>query len=88
MPPLFTEPGWNTHKPADIGIDNFQANRAPDKTYRTAPLRGLWTHMNRGFYHDGRFSTLLDVINHYNDFKRLNLTDQEKKDLVEYLKSL
>jgi len=34
------------------------------------------------------FSTLLDVINHYNDFKRLNLTDQEKKDLVEYLKSL
>lgn len=88
VPPLFTEPGWNTHKPADIGIDDFQANRAPDKTYRTAPLRGLWTHMNRGFYHDGRFATLLDVINHYNDFKRLNLSDQEKKDLVEYMKSL
>jgi len=88
VPPLFTEPGWNTHKPADIGIDDFQANRAPDKTYRTAPLRGLWTHVNRGFYHDGRFATLLDVIDHYNDFKRLNLSDQEKKDLVEYLKSL
>jgi hypothetical protein len=88
VPPLFTEPGWNTHKPADIGIDNVQANRAPDETYRTAPLRGLWTHMNRGFYHDGRFSILLDVINHDNDFKRLNLTDQEKKDLVEYLMSL
>jgi len=88
VPPLFTEPGWNTHKATDIGIDDFQANRAPDKTYRTAPLRGLWTHMNRGFYHDGRFATLLDVINHYNDFKRLNLSDQEKKDLAEYLKSL
>jgi len=88
VPPLFTEPGWNTHKPADIGIDDFQANRAPDKTYRTAPLRGLFAHSKGGFYHDGRFATLLDVVNHYNDFKRLNLSDQDKKDLVEYLKSL
>lgn len=72
VPPLFTEPGWNAHKPADIGIDDFQANRAPDKTYRTTPLRGLFAHMKRGFYHDGRFPTLLDVVNHYNDFKRLN----------------
>jgi hypothetical protein len=54
VPPLFTEPGWNTHKPSDIGIDDFQANRAPDKTYRTAPLRGLFAHMKGGFYHDGR----------------------------------
>jgi hypothetical protein len=88
VPPLFTEPGWNTHKPSDIGIDDFQANRAPDNSYRTTPLRGLFTHMKRGFYHDGRFATLLDVINHYNGFKHLNLTEQEKKDLVEYLKSL
>jgi len=88
VPPLFTEPGWNTHKAADIGIDDFQANRSPDKSYRTSPLRGLWTHTKGGFYHDGRFPTLLDVINHYNNFKRLNLSEQEKRDLVEYLKSL
>jgi mono/diheme cytochrome c family protein len=88
VPPLFTEPGWNTHKPSDIGIDDFQSNRAPDKTYRTAPLRGLFAHMKGGFYHDGRFATLLDVVNHYNQFKRLNLTELEKRDLVEYLKSL
>jgi len=88
VPPLFTEPGWNTHKASDIGIDDFQANRAPDNSYRTSPLRGLFTHMRRGFYHDGRFATLLDVVNHYNGFKRLGLTEQEKKDLVEYLKSL
>jgi hypothetical protein len=88
VPPLFTEPGWNTHKPSDIGIDDFQANRAPDKTYRTAPLRGLFAHSKGGFYHDGRFATLLDVVNHYNEFKRLSLSEQEKKDLVEYLKSL
>jgi hypothetical protein len=88
VPPLFTEPGWNTHKPSDIGIDDFQANRAPDNSYRTSPLRGLFTHMKRGFYHDGRFATLLDVVNHYNSFKKLSLTEQEKNDLVEYLKSL
>jgi hypothetical protein len=88
VPPLFTEPGWNTHKPSDIGIDDFQANRSPDNSYRTAPLRGLFAHMKGGFYHDGRFATLLDVVNHYNNFKKLNLTEQEKRDLVEFLKSL
>ena len=88
VPPLFTEPGWNTHKASDIGIDDFQAKRAPDNTYRTAPLRGLFAHMKGGFYHDGRFATLLDVVNHYNSFKKLNLSDQEKNDLVEFLKSL
>lgn len=88
VPPLFTEPGWNAHKASDIGIDDFQSSRSPDNSYRTAPLRGLFTHTKGGFYHDGRFATLLDVVNHYNDFKRLNLRDQEKRDLVEFLKSL
>ena len=59
-----------------------------DKTYVTQGLKGLWTHMKGGFYHDGRFATLMDVVNHYNDFKKLALTEAEKKDLVEYLKSL
>jgi hypothetical protein len=88
VPPLFTEPGWNAHKASDIGIDDFQSNRSPDKTYVTQGLKGLWTHMKGGFYHDGRFATLMDVVNHYNDFKKLSLTEGEKKDLVEYLKSL
>ena len=50
--------------------------------------RGLFTRMKGGFYHDGRFATLLDVVNHYNNFKRLKLSEQEKRDLVEFLKSL
>jgi hypothetical protein len=88
VPPLFAEPGWNTHKPEDICIDDFQSNRSPDKTYVTQGLRGLWAFSKGGFYHDGRFATLLDVVNHYNSCKKLNLTDSEKTDLVEYLKSL
>jgi hypothetical protein len=88
VPPIFTEPGWNLHTPAEIGIDDFQANRSPERRYRTAPLKGLFTHTKGGFYHDGRFATLLDVVNHYNSFFALGLSDGEKGELVEYLKSL
>ena len=88
VPPLFTEPGWNMHAPSEIGVDDFQANRAPDRAYRTSPLRGLWTHKKGGFYHDGRFRDLLDVVNHYDQFFALDLTPEEKSDLIEYLKSL
>jgi mono/diheme cytochrome c family protein len=86
--PLFTEPGWNMHTGAEIGIDNFQADRAPDHRYRTAPLKGLWTHQTGGFYHDGRFATLREVVDHYNDFFKLNLSERAIADLIEYLKSL
>lgn len=88
VPPLFTEPGNNLHAPSEIGVDAFQADRSPTHMYRTAPLAGLWSHQKGGFYHDGRFATLMDVIQHYNNFFKLNLTEQEKSDLVEYLKSL
>ncbi|HEX7045842.1 MAG TPA: hypothetical protein VF203_14645 [Burkholderiales bacterium] len=88
VPPLYTEPGWNMHTAEEIGIDDFQAQRSPDGRYRTAPLKGLWTHTKGGFYHDGRFATLADVIEHYNEFFRLGLSDGERNDLVEYLKSL
>jgi cytochrome c peroxidase len=88
VPPLFTEPGWNMHAPSEIGIDDFQANRSPDRKYRTTPLKGLWTHQKGGFYHDGRFATLREVIDHYDKPLRLSLNDSEKDDLVEYLLSL
>ncbi len=88
VPPIFTEPGWNLHTPAEIGIDDFQANRSPDHRYRTAPLKGLWTHQKGGFYHDGRFATLRDVVDHYNAFFELRLTEREIKDLIQYLLSL
>jgi hypothetical protein len=65
--------------------------------YRTMNLAGIFVRerglfmfpQDKGhFYHDGRFKTLLDVVNSYNDRFTLGLTDQEKHDLVEYLKSL
>jgi hypothetical protein len=86
--PLWTEPGWNLHTPDEICIDSFQADRAPDHRYRTAPLAGLFTHQKGGFFHDGRFATLNDVVNHYDSCFSLGLADQEKNDLVQYLLSL
>lgn len=88
VPPIFTEPGHNMHTPEEMGIDSFQADRAPTGMYRTTPLAGLWAHQKRGFFHDGRFETLPDVVNHYDAHFKLNLSDAEKKDLVEYLKGI
>ena len=95
--PLWTEPGWNLHTPDEIGIDSFEADRAPDHMYKTMNLAGIFVRENGKFmktgnkgryFHDGRFATLLDVVNHYNTHFSLGLTGQEKTDLVEYLKSL
>jgi cytochrome c peroxidase len=88
VPPLFTEPGWNMHTAEEIGIDDAQAQRSPDEHYRTTPLGGLFTRAKGGFYHDGRFATLQDVVQHYERHFALALSEQERGDLVEYLKSL
>jgi hypothetical protein len=88
VPPTFTEPGWNLHTAQEIGIDDFQASRSPDDRYRTTPLAGRLFNRTRGFYHDGRFATLLDVVDHYDSFMRLGLSGQQKQDLVEYLESI
>jgi hypothetical protein len=88
VPPLYTEPGWNRRTPEEIGIDSFQADRSPDGHYRTTPLKGLWSHSKGGYYHDGRFATLRDVVDHYDGHFGLHLTEAQKGDLVEFLKSL
>jgi mono/diheme cytochrome c family protein len=88
VPPLYTEPGWNMHTPEEIGIDSFQADRSPDGRYRTAPLKGLWAHQKGGFYHDGRFETLGDVLDHYDAHFALGLSEGEKEALEHFLKSL
>ena len=88
VPPLYTEPGWQMHTGAEIGIDDFQSQRSPDGRYRTTPLKGLFARKKGGFYHDGRFSDYAAVIDHYDGFLRLGLEDREKADLEEFLKSL
>jgi hypothetical protein len=91
MPPLYTDSGYNAHTPAEICIDSFQADRGPTgaigSTMVTPQLNGLWARSKRGFFHDGRFPTLLDVANHYDACFNLGLLPDQKSDLVEFLKS-
>jgi hypothetical protein len=75
------------HTAEEMRIDDFQASRSPDRRYRTAPLWGLFTHWKGGFFHDGRFVTLRDVLDHYDGASGIGLGEQENSDLKEYLES-
>ena len=77
------------HSAEEIGIDDFEAKRSPTEKYRTPPLRGLFVKArSNGFFHDGRFKSLGEVVEHYNEQFDLELTEREHSDLVEYLKAL
>ena len=78
--------GGTLHAPADTGVDGAYAARTANKAYRTTPLRALWQHPP--YFHDGSAATLADVVAHYNRVRRLGLTADQQRDLVEYLKSL
>ena len=74
------------HAPSETGMDPAYAARTINKRYRTTPLRGLWQHAP--YFHDGSAKTLSDVVEHYDRVLKLDLTRRQKKDLVEYLRSL
>jgi mono/diheme cytochrome c family protein len=74
------------HAPASIAQDGRYAMRTAAKAYRTTPLRALWQHAP--YFHDGSARTLNDVVDHYDRARQLRLSDGQKRDLVEYLKSL
>ena len=78
--------GNKLHQPAETGMDPAYAARTANKAYRTTPLRGLWQHPP--YFHDGSAATLTQVVAHYNRVRKLGLTPDQQRDLVEYLKSL
>ena len=74
------------HDPAEVGTEPFYAARTATGKYRTTPLRGLFQHAP--YFHDGSAPDLLAVVNHYDQLFGLNLSESQKADLVEFLKSL
>lgn len=74
------------HDPAEVGTEPLYAARSATGKYRTSPLRGVWQHPP--YFHDGSAPDLAAVVNHYDVRFRLNLSAQQKADLVEFLKSL
>jgi mono/diheme cytochrome c family protein len=74
------------HAPTETGMDSAYALRTATRKYRTTPLRALWQHAP--YFHDGSAATLMAVVDHYNRVRTLHLSDQDKRNLVEYLKSI
>ena len=74
------------HDPSEVGTEPMYAARSATGKYRTTPLRALWQHAP--YFHDGSARDLPAVVDHYNRLFSLNLTDAEKRDLVEFLKSI
>ena len=73
------------HAPSETGMDPAYALRTANQRYRTTPLRGLWQHPP--YFHDGSAPTLEAVVAHYDRVRALNLSAQQKADLVQFLKS-
>jgi cytochrome c peroxidase len=67
-------------------MDPVLASRGTTGRYRTTPLRGAWQHPP--YFHDGSAATLRDVVDHYDRVLGLRLTELQKQELTEYLKSL
>ena len=95
QPPLFTDVASGPdpsvpvlHDPSEIPTNAAYAARSATKAWRTTPLRALWQHPP--YFHDGSAADLLDVVNRYNNDPRfsLGLTEKQKADLVEFLKTL
>lgn len=88
----FTDANQRLHPPGEVvsepepdGAPGY-ASRSATKQYRTAPLRGAWQHPP--YFHNGAARTLDDVVRAYDTRKSLGLTQAQKDDLVQYLKSL
>lgn len=88
----FTDANQRLHPPGEVvsepepdGAPGY-ASRSATKQYRTAPLRGAWQHPP--YFHNGAARTLDDVVRAYDTRKSLGLTQAQRDDLVQYLKSL
>jgi hypothetical protein len=87
--PLYTDviDGGKLHpQSASVAVDKDYVKRSATKQWRVTPLKGIWQHPP--YFHDGSAKTLADVVTRYNQVNDLKLTEAEKSDLIEYLKSL
>jgi hypothetical protein len=76
-------------EPEPNGAPSY-ALRSVTKMYRTTPLRGLFhpPQLQGPYFHNGIAPTLDAVVDRYNTRRNLNLTTQQKADLVQFLRSL
>jgi len=101
MDNLFHNNGLDPEPFTDLGLGKITNNASDNAKFKTPTLRNI--EFSAPYMHDGRFSTLEEVVEHYNSggeysltvdplMKKLGvglqLTNQEKADLVAFLKTL
>ncbi|HLG28654.1 MAG TPA: cytochrome B6, partial [Candidatus Brocadiales bacterium] len=77
----------------DLQVERFYKAQTINDQYiraegliKTFPLRGIKD--SPPYLHDGRLPTLEDVVEFFNLIQQLNLSSQEKEDLVAFLRQL
>jgi hypothetical protein len=88
VPPLYTEPGWNMHTPEEIGIDAFQAQRAPDEALSHGAAQRLVDAREGRLLSRWTLCVAARCDRSLRSSVRARLSAAEKTDLAEYLKSL
>jgi cytochrome c peroxidase len=78
-------PFFLDHQMHDLKIERF-VNEAPDGPIKTFTLRGI--KESPPYLHDGRCLTLEDTVEFFNLILGLQLTAEEKTDLVAYMRQL
>jgi cytochrome c peroxidase len=102
--PMFTDYSYrNNGLPVDPSLNDYgrlrvTGQRGDSLKFRVPSLRNV--NLTSNYTHDGRFNTLLQVLNHYSDgiqnsatldpslVNKIALTSTEKSDLVSFLKTL
>ncbi len=80
QPPAFLD-----HQMHDLKLERF-VNEPGDGPMKTFTLRGIKD--SPPYFHDGRLLTLEDTVEFFNLVLQLKLTDEEKSDLVAYMRQL
>jgi cytochrome c peroxidase len=70
----------------DLKLERFLKNEPGDGPIKSFTLRGIKD--SPPYMHDGRCLTLEDAVEFFNLVQQLKLSDQEKKDLVAFLRTL
>jgi cytochrome c peroxidase len=78
-------PAFLNHQMHDLKLERF-LNEPGDGPMKTFTLRGIKD--SPPYFHDGRLLTLEDTVEFFNLVLQLKLTDEEKSDLVTYMRQL
>jgi cytochrome c peroxidase len=74
------------HQPAGAFVDHVQHDVGSGGLYKTPTL--LNANFNAPYFHDGRYATFDEVVDHFDRVYGLGLSAQNRDDLVAYLRAV